>query len=663
MALDEVPHAAEVDPATTYLQVLDFWFKGDFQTLYHTKWFPAEGSQTQASTDRAVQTQFESLLLKAEGGLLEDWCESPQPAVALVILLDQFSRHYYRGRDDRDSRVGACDERALRYARALQDKDWEHHMTVPQRVFTLMPFRHSPTPDRLQFVLDTAKKLVAGHEDIGTLLDKFQRATLKRLQHLQGQQYVDGAEILEFFPFEADETDLSQHPLYRAMERFLQRKALQPGAVLCVSLSGGVDSMVIAKLLCAIRDGGKLGAFEVLALHIDYNNRPESGAEAEFVERWCEERRIRFRARVVTECKRGVTARDVYEKQSREIRYGFYREAMERDGVRGVFFGHHQGDLQENVISNLMKRCQLLDIAGMGEEGVSEDVPVWRPLLPHTKDEIFQFAHKFGVPYFKDTTPAWSTRGHMRNQLMPLLKEMYGVGYLQNLSTLAEHSQQVSVLVHDRILQPFWDAIRIGGLAVWFDCRAYMDMPIVFWREGLKHVCHDLLGIGLISEDPIRDQLMMRLRLALAPDGNGKSGFVELKKGHRFYLHGTTLAFLRAGFFPKTPYYTPGEEVTAATPEVQRGPYHIRLDVVRDVDEAALSAKLDLLDLLKGQFTYYLPHGPTLVIDKDKEVRPKVMRQIPKVLTDVMPIVGVRPKSGIPEPATHVKVTVTVDLR
>ena len=43
---------------------------------------------------------------------------------------------------------------------------------------------------------------------------------------------------------------------------------------------------------------------------------------------------------------------------------------------------------------------------------------------------------------------------------------------------------------------------------------------------------------------------------------------MELKKGHRFYLHGTTLAFLRAGFFPKTPYYTPGEEVTAATPEV-----------------------------------------------------------------------------------------------
>ena len=37
---------------------------------------------------------------------------------------------------------------------------------------------------------------------------------------------------------------------------------------------------------------------QILALHVDYNNRPESGAEAAFVEQWCGERRIRFRKRV-----------------------------------------------------------------------------------------------------------------------------------------------------------------------------------------------------------------------------------------------------------------------------------------------------------------------------------------------------------------------------
>jgi hypothetical protein len=35
--------------------------------------------------------------------------------------------------------------------------------------------------------------------------------------------------------------------------------------------------------------------------------------------------------------------------------------------------------------------------------------------------DIFGFAHKYGIPYFKDTTPKWSTRGKLRNQLLPLL--------------------------------------------------------------------------------------------------------------------------------------------------------------------------------------------------------------------------------------------------
>lgn len=41
---------------------------------------------------------------------------------------------------------------------------------------------------------------------------------------------------------------------------------------------------------------------------------------------------------------------------------------------------------------------------------------------PLPKADIFEFAHKYGVPYLKDTTGRWSTRGAMRNDLMPLLQ-------------------------------------------------------------------------------------------------------------------------------------------------------------------------------------------------------------------------------------------------
>ena len=43
-------------------------------------------------------------------------------------------------------------------------------------------------------------------------------------------------------------------------------------------------------------------------------------------------------------------------------------------------------------------------------------VRIWRPMLAHTKADVYAHAHAYGVPYFKDSTPEWSTRGKLRNQ-------------------------------------------------------------------------------------------------------------------------------------------------------------------------------------------------------------------------------------------------------
>eukprot|EP00668_Euglena_longa_P001370 GGOE01001623.1.p1 GENE.GGOE01001623.1~~GGOE01001623.1.p1 ORF type:complete len:690 (-),score=219.47 GGOE01001623.1:340-2346(-) len=659
----EEPHT-EWTSATTWLEVLEFWFSGEFDTLYHHKWFPSDGSQSQAKTDEEVRGRFSGLLRCAEAGGLQDWTATPHSLVALIVLLDQLSRHQHRNTPDRDVQVARCDALALRHAEALQARGgWVPLLTTPQRVFALMPLRHSATVERLRNVLEQVSRLTSHHTDMATLLDKFERATRRRLQHLEGSRYEEGQEVLEFHPFQADESDLHRDKVYRAMEEFLEGQGVTASDVLCVSLSGGVDSMVITKVLAAMRDRERFGRFTILALHVDYNNRLESGAEASFVEGWCVERGVRFRKRVITEAKRGVTARDVYERVARDIRFGFYKDAIQHDGPKAIMFGHHQNDVQENVISNVMKRCQLLDIAGMAPADITNDVLVWRPLLALQKTDVFAFAHKYGVPYLKDTTPAWSTRGTMRNQLMPLLKDMYGAGYLHNLSQLAEHSRQLSELLQGHLLGPFWGSVKEGGLAVWVDCRDYMTMPMIFWREALKHICHNLLGIGLISEDPIKDQLMMRLRLALDPNHDRRNGFVELKKGHRFYLWETTLIFLRAGLFPAQPIVPEGTEATVDAAPLAYGPYKIQLEAVTDLEEGTLDRRLQLLDLLDGTFSYIVPHTGPLVISRDKETRPKMLRQVPKLLTDVMPLVGVRHQRGWTSSTPYVRVTVTADLR
>ena len=66
-----------------------------------------------------------------------------------------------------------------------------------------------------------------------------------------------------------------------------------------------------------------------------------------------------------------------------------------------------------------------------GESSVVNGVSIWRPLLPFTKEQIYDFAHRYGVPYFKDTTPHWSTRGHLRNELVPLLSSTYPSTFAQ----------------------------------------------------------------------------------------------------------------------------------------------------------------------------------------------------------------------------------------
>ena len=81
------------------------------------------------------------------------------------------------------------------------------------------------------------------------------------------------------------------------------------------------------------------------------------------VEQWCNSSHIEYHVRTVCEVTRGVTDRNAYEKISRDIRYGFYREAMglvnagcpTETHVHGIMFGHHIGDIQENVISNVMR--------------------------------------------------------------------------------------------------------------------------------------------------------------------------------------------------------------------------------------------------------------------------------------------------------------------
>ncbi|GMI17525.1 hypothetical protein TrLO_g13113 [Triparma laevis f. longispina] len=263
-----------------------------------------------------------------------------------------------------------------------------------------------------------------------------------------------------------------------------------------ISLSGGVDSMVITHCLHQLSSKYPI---KIYACHLNYGNRSEANAEANWVSEWCTERDIECYIEDVSIVgKRGEVDRNQYEKLTRSIRYSMYLNLISTFKARGVVFGHHSGDVVENVITNGFKGKSVLGLSGMKGEGWVNGVMVLRPLLSLEKEKVLKYAEKFGVGYFKDTTPSWSTRGRLRNEVMPILEEVFGVGYERNLVKLGGGSDEVNEVVQKLIVEPFKAEAIITKGGGWFDGRLGKGRGSFWWETCLLSFLHGL-QIGMLS--------------------------------------------------------------------------------------------------------------------------------------------------------------------
>jgi hypothetical protein len=195
----------------------------------------------------------------------------------------------------------------------------------------------------------------------------------------------------------------------------------------------------------------------------------------------------------------------------------------------GVILGHHRGDLRENVLSNSHKGCGPLDLSGMTAVSTNDGVVIYRPLLSLEKKEILDYAHHFGVPYFKDTTPHWSTRGKLRNKLLPLLQEIYGEGSMDNLSTLATESDEARQLLHENVLAPFLDQVEHKPMGITFATQPWKQHGLFFWKFVLRSALHSA-GLGMFSDKSVI-AFLQRVQAA-----NIRAGWLQCRRDYAVYL-------------------------------------------------------------------------------------------------------------------------------
>ena len=113
-----------------YFRVLDFWFR----ELAPLQWF-AGG----AELDSVVRERFAGLLVEARSGAHDAWASTPRGRLALILVLDQFSRHVHRGRPE----AFDSDRKAQKLTRDGLDAGMDQPLTAAERHFFYMPLMHA----------------------------------------------------------------------------------------------------------------------------------------------------------------------------------------------------------------------------------------------------------------------------------------------------------------------------------------------------------------------------------------------------------------------------------------------------------------------------------------------------------------------------------------
>ncbi|CAN7450931.1 DUF924 domain-containing protein [Trinickia sp. LjRoot230] len=118
--------------------VLAFWFGEPGSPRFGQewdRWFARDDA-----FDATLREQFGATLAGASGGECDSWQRSPLGTLALIIVLDQFSRNIHRG----TLAAFAADGRALAVARGLIASGAD--LTLPSlhhRAFAYLPFEHA----------------------------------------------------------------------------------------------------------------------------------------------------------------------------------------------------------------------------------------------------------------------------------------------------------------------------------------------------------------------------------------------------------------------------------------------------------------------------------------------------------------------------------------
>lgn len=239
---------------------------------------------------------------------------------------------------------------------------------------------------------------------------------------------------------------------YRVYQFVQQHRLIENGDKIIISVSGGVDSVCLLKLLnsfCTKLD------FALHLLHFNHGLREESAEEEEFVRKLAETNRLPFtliRAQNLKGCK-GL------QNRARQWRYDHLVQLLHDLKFNKIALGHHLDDLIETQIWRLIRGSSLFSLNPIQ----AKNLPYIRPLLDTPKAALKHYLQSIGQEWREDRSNESDdyTRNLIRNRIIPEMECCAGGKLAEKLKGINKDTMYLKQLFHEQVPSEIYEQAEL----------------------------------------------------------------------------------------------------------------------------------------------------------------------------------------------------------
>jgi tRNA(Ile)-lysidine synthetase-like protein len=199
-----------------------------------------------------------------------------------------------------------------------------------------------------------------------------------------------------------------------------------------LAVSGGVDSTVLMHVL------SRKPNIQLVVAHFNHGIREDSSKDEALVKKMAEKYGLKV------EVGRGKLGKGASEETARKARYSFLEAAKNKHRAKAIVTAHHQDDLIETVVINLLR--------GTGRRGISaiaNNPLVIRPLLDVPKVDLLSYAGHHRLKWREDSTNGDTKylRNKIRKEVLPNLSARQRQQFVSDIQNIRDNNRIADELI------------------------------------------------------------------------------------------------------------------------------------------------------------------------------------------------------------------------